>query len=372
MMRTFLSLLTLLLFAACSRTPEPVRAEFDVGELLSASADPRFVRATEPREFVFPDDHGPHPDFQTEWWYFTGTLADESGGEYGYQLTFFRRALALEAPKLDSNWASSEFCMAHFTLSSAREQRFEARERFERNALGLAGATSKPWRVWLRDWHVEGELDGGDVRLVARDGGLALDLVLRATRPVLLQGERGLSRKGAEPGNASYYYSIPRLDSRGTLAFDGRSVAVSGESWFDREWSTSALEKGQVGWDWFALRFDDGSDLMLYVMRRDDGSIDTFSSGCFSKPGSAPRRLAPDEFTIVATSNWTSPTSSATYPSTWRLTIPSLALECELEPLVRNCELGLSVRYWEGAVRANGTHDGTRVSGRGFVELTGY
>lgn len=371
-MRTLLLWLVLLFAFACSRTPEPLRAEFDVGELLSASADSRFERAAQPREFVFPRDHGPHPDFQTEWWYFTGTLADESGGEYGYQLTFFRRALAPEVPKLDSNWASSEFCMAHFTLSSSREGRFEARERFERNALGIAGATSEPWRVWLRDWRVEGDLDGGDVRLVARDGELALDLVLRATRGIVLQGDRGLSRKGAEPGNASYYYSIPRLDSRGTLAFDGRSVAVRGESWFDREWSTSALEQGQVGWDWFALRFDDGTELMLYVMRRDDGSLDAYSSGTFSGPGAAPRRLARDEFTVRPTSSWTSARSSATYPSAWRIDVPSLALSLDLEPLVRDCELNVSVRYWEGAVRASGTRDGATIAGRGFAELTGY
>lgn len=371
-MRTLSFLLALLSTFACSRTPEPVRAELDVGELLSAAADPRFERASAPREFVFPLDHGPHPTFQTEWWYFTGTLADASGGEYGYQLTFFRRALAPEAPRLDSNWASHEFYMAHFTLSAAKGQRFEARERFERGALGLAGARSEPWSVWLRDWRVEGDLDGGDVRLVARDGDLALDLTLRATRPVLLQGERGLSRKGAEPGNASFYYSIPRLDSRGTLELEGERFGVTGESWFDREWSTSALEPGQVGWDWFALRFDDGCDLMLYVMRRDDGSLDPFSSGTFAQPGAAPRMLARDDFTITPTARWTSPASGATYPSAWRITIPSLALECELEPLVSDCELAISVRYWEGAVRASGTRGGVQLSGRGFVELTGY
>lgn len=372
-MRTLWLWLVLLSTFACSRTPEPVRAEFDVGELLSATADPRFERATEPREFVFPRDHGPHPDFQTEWWYFTGTLADDTGGEYGYQLTFFRRALAPEAPKLDSNWASSEICMAHFTLSSSRAERFEARERFERPVLGLAGATSEPWRVWLRDWSVSGDLDGGDVQLVAREGDLALELTLRASRGIVLQGDRGLSRKGAQPGNASYYYSIPRLDSRGTLSIGGRKAEVRGESWFDREWSTSALEPGQIGWDWFALRFDDGSELMLYLMRHADGTLDPFSAGMFTSLGQPPRPLARDDFRVDVRSRWVSPHSGTSYPSTWTISVPALSLECELdEHIVNDCELLVSVRYWEGAVRAKGTRAGVPLVGRGFVELTGY
>ncbi|MBM3988686.1 MAG: carotenoid 1,2-hydratase [Planctomycetes bacterium] len=358
--------------AACSDERGSVRASLDVGDLLSAPADPRFERALAPREFAFPSDHGPHASFQTEWWYFTGTLADSAGREFGYQLTFFRRALAPDAPSLDSAWATKDIYMAHFTLADAQSGTFEARERFERGALGLAGASATPWRVWLRDWSVEGDLDAGDVRLRARDGELELDLALRATSALVRQGERGLSRKGAAAGNASHYYSLPRMRSQGTLALRGERHTVSGESWFDREWSTSALEEGQVGWDWFALRLDDGSELMLYRMRRADGSVDPFSSAMFTRKGAEPRALASNEFVVRESASWTSPASGASYPSRWTIEVPSLELAVELEPLVSDCELRVAVRYWEGAVRVKGTRESRALLGRGFVELTGY
>lgn len=371
-MRAALACLLLALLAACSDERESVRASLDVGDLLSAPADPRFERALEPREFSFPADHGPHPGFQTEWWYFTGTLADATGHEFGYQLTFFRRALAPEAPALDSAWATKDIYMAHFTLADAKRGTFEARERFERGALDLAGARATSWRVWLRDWSVEGDLDAGNVRLRAQDGDLELDLALRSTSALVKQGERGLSRKGAAPGNASHYYSIPRMRSEGTLALRGERLAVTGESWFDREWSTSALEEGQVGWDWFALRLDDGSELMLYRMRRSDGSLDPFSSAMFTRNGLEPRSIGSSEFTLRETARWTSPSSGASYPSRWTIEVPALGLACEVEPLVADCELRVAVRYWEGAVRVSGSRDARPVSGRGFVELTGY
>lgn len=363
----------LLLFslAACSPAGDSVRASLEVGDLLSAPADPRFARALEPRELAFPADHGPHPEFQTEWWYFTGTLADEAGRELGYQLTFFRRALAYQAPTLDSAWSARDVFMAHFTLADAANDTFEAHERFERGALGLAGASAAPFGVWLRDWRLDIQ-DDGRMRLRAAEGDLALELDLEPTSAIVLQGERGLSRKGAQPGNASHYYSIPRMRSKGTLSRGGARVAVSGESWFDREWSTSALEDGQVGWDWFALRLDDGSELMLYRMRRADGSADPFSSGTFTRLGAEPRKLDSDDFRITELARWKSSQSGASYPSRWTIEVPSLGLACELTPLVESCELLAAVRYWEGAVRVEGSRSGATVGGRGFVELTGY
>jgi predicted secreted hydrolase len=363
--------LLFLALASCAPSSEPVRASLEVGDLLSAPADPRFTRALEPRELAFPADHGPHPEFQTEWWYFTGTLADDTGREYGYQLTFFRRALAFEAPTLDSAWSARDVFMAHFTLADASKDSFEAHERFERGALGLAGASAAPFGVWLRDWRLDIQSDGR-MQLHAAEQDLALDLALEPSSAVVLQGERGLSRKGAQPGNASYYYSIPRMRSTGTLTRGGSRLAVSGESWFDREWSTSALEEGQVGWDWFALRLDDGSELMLYRMRRADGSADPFSSGTFTRLGADPRRLDSEDFRITELARWTSPQSGASYPNRWTLEVPSLGLTCTLTPLVASCELLAAVRYWEGAVRVEGSRSGSTVGGRGFVELTGY
>ena len=356
--------LLLVLCAACSGERAPAPASLSVGELLSAPADPRFERALAPRELAFPADHGPHPSFQTEWWYFTGNLDDEQGGELAYQLTFFRRALEFEPPSGGSAWRARDAWMAHLTVADVRSGAFRARERFERGALGLAGAQGAPWRVWLRDWRADGELDGGELHLVARDEGLALDLTLRAAGPPVLHGERGLSRKGREPGSASYYYSIPRLETRGTLALDGRAHAVRGASWYDREWSTSVLEPGQIGWDWFGLRLEDGAALMLFRMRRDDRSADPCSGGTYVAPDGARASIAAADFALDELARWTSPASSASYPARWRIRVREPALELEFAASLPDCELPLSVRYWEGPVRGAGV--------RGFAELTGY
>jgi predicted secreted hydrolase len=375
MMRTHLVALALGAFAAgCAREQVPEPQSLGVGEILSAPADPRFERALEPRELHFPADHGPHESFQTEWWYFTGNLDAEDGRELAYQLTFFRRSLAFERPELDSGWAARDAALAHFTVGDAASGEFVSFERFQRHALGLSGAQGDPWRVWLRDWSASGELEGGGARLVAEglasDGnGVAIDLVLRASGPVVLHGDRGLSRKGHEPGNASYYASIPRLETRGTVRIGGRERSVRGESWFDHEWSTSALDAGQTGWDWFALRFADGRVLMLYVLRRDDGSRDTTSSGTFVAADGTTHHLALDSFEIEALATWTSRRSGASYPSRWRIRVPAHALQVEITPTVPASELAHSVRYWEGPVRGE---DGAGEAVRGFVELTGY
>lgn len=362
-------LFALVLLAACSDTHES-SPQFAVGALLSSQADPGFARALEPREFVFPADHGAHPEFQTEWWYFTGNLADASGREFGYQLTFFRRALQAGEVANASNWAARDVYMAHFALSDVGAKRFHSFERFSRGALELAGASSEPWRVWLEDWSAAGSLDvGGTARLVARQGDVALELEVSATKIPIFQGENGLSRKGAEPGNASYYYSLTRLDTRGHIALGESTFAVRGTSWFDREWSTSALEPGQIGWDWFALQFDDGRELMLYRMRREDGALDPHSSGTLIDAQGAVTRLAANDFTLEVLARWRSEASGITYPSRWRIAIPSAGLVLDLEPKLADQELRRAVTYWEGAVRV--TRDGTTF-GSGYVEMTGY
>lgn len=360
-----------LLVASCGRepAPEPRAAALAVGEVLSEPADPRFDRALGPRELAFPADHGPHEGFQTEWWYFTGNLDADDGRELAFQLTFFRRALAYERPELESEWAARDVAFAHFAVGDARTAEFESFERFQRHALGLSGWERDPWRVWLRDWSASGELEGGDLRLVAEEDGVAIDLVLRASSPRVLHGERGLSRKGREPGSASYYVSLPRLATRGTVRAGGRTFEVRGESWFDHEWSTSALEPGQAGWDWFALRFEDGRTLMLYVLRRDDGTPDTTSSGTLVAADGTTRHVALEELEIEALATWTSPRTGAIYPSRWRIRVPGHDVQVEIAPTVPASELVHTVRYWEGPVRGE---DGGGGPVRGFVELTGY
>ena len=279
-----------------------------------------FARAEGPPDFVFPQDHGPHPDFLTEWWYYTGNLEGADGQRFGYQLTFFRRAVrpAAERIERESDWSAEQIYLAHFALSDIRGGKFHAFERYERGAAGLAGATADPlYRVWLHDWQVE-QTGEDTFRLSAKAGEVALDLTLTDRKGITLQGDRGYSRKGAEPGNASLYYSQTRLESAGRVALDGESIPVTGWSWLDREISTSVLSDGQIGWDWFAIQLDDGSEMMLFHIRNKDGSIAEYSQGTFIAPDGTATSLKREDFSITPEAAWRSPHSGGVYPSRWR------------------------------------------------------
>jgi predicted secreted hydrolase len=354
--------------AACSPQQVDPREVLSVATSLASEPDPRFERALEPRAFTFPADHGPHPSFQIEWWYFTGNLEDARGRRFGYQLTFFRSALGPEAPERASRWAARDAWMAHFAVTDVAAGEFHAFERFERGALELAGARADPFSVWTGPWHAEGtEGTTFPVRLQADQDGLALDLTLAPAKPAVLQGDRGLSQKGEQRGNASYYYSFPRLDTRGEIRTPEQSFSVSGSSWLDREWSTSALEHGQVGWDWLALQLDDGRELMLYQIRREDGTPGPHSAGALIEADGSTRRLALADFSIEVLDTWVSPRSGVTYPALWRIRVLTADLDLEVRPVLAGQELDLTFRYWEGAVDVWGTQ-----RGRGYVELVGY
>ncbi len=334
-----------------------------------------YARAVEPRVFRFPEDHGPHPAFRTEWWYVTGNLAGEGGRHVGFQLTFFRYALAPDPPASSSPWATSQAWMAHLAVTDTDRGAFHAFERFARGAQDLAGARASPFRVWLEDWMLEGV--GADaafpMRLSAEEDGVALDLVLGAGKPPVLQGDAGLSRKGAEPGNASYYYSHTRMPTRGTVILGTDTLAVRGTAWMDREWSTSVLSEGQTGWDWFALQLDEGWELMVYALRTGDGSAHALSEGVLVDPDGAKRRLAwGSEVVVEPLDAWTSPTTGVRYPSRWRILVPERNWDLQVTPVLENQELDLAFRYWEGAVRVMSYGEGAPVAGRGYVELTGY
>jgi len=332
-----------------------------------------FARADGPKDLVFPADRGSHPDYQTEWWYYTGNLQTANALHYGYQLTFFRRALLppQEQSPRESKWAASQVYMAHFAISNVPDRRFRAFERVSRGSVGLAGAAGEPYHVWLENWSVE-EVESGVVHLHAEQDDLFLDLTLTDRKGVVLEGDRGYSQKGAEPGNASYYYSQTRLETVGTLQVGGRKDEVTGLSWMDHEFSTSSLAPGQVGWDWFALQMDDGSELMVYQIRRKDGSADPSSSGTLVAPDGTARHLTRDDFRIGLTNQWRSPHSGANYPARWTVEVPVASLTLRIEPYLADQELNLSYSYWEGAVHFTGEHAGLAVSGDGYVELTGY
>jgi predicted secreted hydrolase len=357
--------------------PGGLEASLAVSAALGAGDLAGFARALAPRPLSFPADLGPHPEFRTEWWYYTGNLETTAGRHFGFQLTFFRTALAPPAAdgagRRTSAWAASQLYLAHFALTDTAGRRFHAWSRLGREALGLAGARAKPFRVWLEDWSAESAAPTGEpVRLRAAEGDVAIDLVVASEKPLVLQGDRGFSRKGPEPGNASYYYSWSRLSARGTVRAGAETLPVSGLAWMDREWSTSALGPDLVGWDWLALQLDDGREVMVYRLRRRDGTADAHSAGALIAADGATRALAPGDVTLDALDHWTSPRSRVRYPSRWRLAVPRAALGLEITPRLRDQELIVGTRYWEGAVAVEGTAAGRPIAGRGYVELVGY
>jgi len=329
-----------------------------------------FLKVEAPREFSFPEDHGAHDGFRVEWWYFTGNLESPEGRRFGYQLTFFRSALGPGMPQRSGFFAANHAWMAHFTVSDVSGGLFHDFERFGREAADLAGVTPGARRLWLKDWSCEFDAAGEQVQLSAGEAGVEIRLRLTAHRPPVLQGDGGLSRKNAGVGNASYYYSVPRLSTEGTVVQGGRRFQVSGDSWLDREWSSGGLAPEQVGWDWFALQLDDGSDLMWYCLRRADGSTDPFNGGSLALGDGSVRRLSAGELTLEVDEHWLSPRSQVHYPSRWRLR--GQGLELLVTPALADQELAGTFRYWEGAVDVRGSRDGRSVGGRGYVELVGY
>jgi predicted secreted hydrolase len=370
--RRFIALLALLLpFAVSGDEAEAPQSR--LSGLLGSGDDAGFEKAIDPRVFVFPGDHGPHPGFRNEWWYVTGNLDGDGGERFGFELTIFRFALTPALPAAESDWRSNQVYIAHFAVTDAGRERFYAAERYSRGALGLAGASADPFRVWIDDWEM-GVAERGQPerwRLRASDPEFALDIWLTAAKPPVLNGVDGLSQKSAEPGNASYYYSITRWLTDGTLRLRDDEFRVSGLSWLDREWSSSALAADQLGWDWFALQFSDGSELMFYNLRKLDGSQDEHSAGTWIAADGTSRHIDRDEIDIAVTDTWDSP-EGGRYPSAWTLRFPEKGLSLDIRPVMADQELFTTVRYWEGAVDVQGERQGESIEGRGYVELTGY
>ena len=365
-----LLLLFSIFLVSCSSQPDQVSARVFGGAAQSIEG---FQRADNSQVLAFPDDFGPHPEFLTEWWYYTGNLETDAGRPFGYQLTFFRRALTPpnEVSERLSPWASDQVYFAHFAISDIAANEHHSFEHFTRGAAGLAGAQSVPYAVWLENWHVEGT--GIDqYRLFASQDGISVQLDLTDEKGPVLQGLDGYSQKGPEAGNASYYYSQTRLTSSGTIAIKGREFAVSGQSWKDHEYSTSVLSDGLVGWDWFSLQLDDGSEVMLYQLRYADGRVGEFSSGTLISPEGDTTPLSQNDFEIVVQATWRSPHSEAVYPAAWTLRIPQAKLNLNISPRMADQEMLVSFIYWEGAINVEGDSNGMAVDGTGYVELTGY
>ena len=380
--RFILRLWAIILLAIVSTNfADAQRTSTSVSDTLSSKADEEFARVLEPMTFQFPRDHGAHPEYQIEWWYYTGNLHTNDGEAFGYQLTFFRFALTPEMPERTSHFATNQVYMGHFAITAAANNEYFCFERRSRGAGGLAGAAGDPtYKVWLEDWSAT-EVEPGVMRLhvpstsdsIEMEPQIGLSLDLRQTRPPILQGNRGLSQKGPEPGNATYYYSLVGLETTGEITINGKTAAVSGISWMDHEFGTSFLPEGFVGWDWFSLQLDNDLTLMLYCLRRSDQSCDPQTlEGTLIYPDGGQLRIGTKDFTLTSTRQWTSPESGAIYPSGWQITFPELNISLQVEPLIPNQEFRASFTYWEGAVRVRGQINGAAVGGHGYVELTGY
>lgn len=331
-----------------------------------------FPRITGPRRFDFPRDHGPHPEYRHEWWYLTGNLAVRDGREFGYQITFFRFAISPREAKSPSAWSTNQVYMAHVALTDVQKQRFHNFERFSRGALGLAGAQSTPFRLWIDDWDVLGTESLFPLQVRIAEDAISLKLRLDSRKPIVLQGDRGYSRKGDAAGNASHYYSFTRLQTTGEITVDGATHQVIGESWLDREWGSSALSADFVGWDWFSLQLDDGRELMFFHLRHADGSVDLLSHGSLVAADGQVQPLTIADVEAWPSRWWRSADGKHRYPVAWQLRLPEEGLELMVTPRLDQQEWQGAFRYWEGAVEVSGTAHGQPVAGQGYLELTGY
>lgn len=345
--------------------------------LLGAACLPlgaaEYRRALPGYRYTFPRDHGAHPDFRTEWWYYTGHLAAGDGRRFGYQLTFFRSALEQQGAN-PSRWAARNLYLAHFAVSDVTGRRLHLAERLAREGLGEAGGEREGLKVWIGDW--EAVAEGAAHRLRAREGSFAIDLRLEPAKPLVVHGRDGVSQKAEGPGHASHYYSFPRLKTAGTLVAEGRSLKVTGQSWMDHEFGSAQLREDQVGWDWFSLQLDNGFEVMLYLLRHGDGRADPHSSGTLVHPDGRAQHLRRDDFAVEVLERWKSPRSPGLYPIRWRIRVPRAALDVTVAPLFPDQELDTAkstrVIYWEGASRVEGTMAGKAVRGDAYVEMTGY
>lgn len=333
-------------------------------------------QALGPRTWQFPRDHGAHPEYRTEWWYFTGILEGAAGQPFGYQLTFFRQGLRFLLPAGGNPWDVRDVYLGHFAVSDLAAKQFRYAEKISRSGPGLARASVESMDVRLLRWSAK--MKGPDIFLRAAEKGLELDLTLTPKKPLVFHGRNGLSQKGPNPGQASYYTSFTHLETRGALKMPERNspVAVQGRSWFDQEFGSNQLTSEQTGWDWFSLYLSDGREVMIYFLRRKNGSIEPASSGTLIEPDGTSRHLFLEDIGVSARRHWKSPRSGGVYPAAWQIQIPSVGIDLALEPFLSDQELNTEgttgVVYWEGAVAGRGTSKGRPATCRGYVELTGY
>jgi predicted secreted hydrolase len=327
--------------------------------------------------YEFPRDHFDHPKYQTEWWYYTGNVKSGDGRRFGFELTFFRQGVNRDAAKAGA-WDVRDLYLAHLALSDLDGGHFYHTERTNRAGPGIAGVSSNDARIWNGNWQIQ--WNGDEQRLRAVDSRFELQLALRSEKPPVIQGEDGVSQKGADAGHASHYISLTHLATNGTIALNGKSFQVSGLAWMDHEFFTHQLESDQIGWDWFSVQLADDTELMLFRIRRKDGSVDPFSAATFVDARGQSTHLRSTDFSLQPSgATWTSAITKATYPVQWRIAVPKLGLDLDVKTPLASQELTggssngtLTPSYWEGAVAYTGTRTGSKIQGVGYLEMTGY
>jgi predicted secreted hydrolase len=346
-----------------------------------AGTDQGYLSVTGPCGFSFPSDHGAHPGYRTEWWYYTGNLEGENQHPYGFQLTFFRRQLGpptgkTAAQTVESAWRTRQIYLGHAAVSDIAAGRHLQAEAMARNALGMAGVLRNEGEttIYLKNWTA---VINGDIQVLqAHTDQFGLDLRLSAMKPPVFHGQDGYSRKGSGPEMASCYYSFTRLQARGTLVVAGRSVSVAGNGWMDHEFSTAPLEPGITGWDWFSIQLSDQTEIMIFLLRKKSGEYHAVSSGTYVDPLGQTRHLSMKDFNISVRDTWRSPKSKAVYPAKWDVKVVPLKIALHLSSRLADQEMitreSTGVTYWEGSVSVQGTRGAHSLTGTGYVELTGY
>jgi len=341
--------------------------------LAVSSSLAQFRSALPGYRYEFPRDYFNHPDYQTEWWYYTGNLQTSDGHKFGFELTFFRQGVNRDPVK--SAWGLQDIYFAHFALSDLTGKKFFHTERTNRAGPGIAGASVEQQKVWNGNWSVAWN-DGAEL-LEAFADSHSTTLSLKPQKPPVMHGENGVSQKSAGAGRASHYFSVTRLAASGTLTFDSQQYSVAGLAWMDHEFFSHQLEVEQVGWDWFSIQLNDNSELMLFQIRRKDGSIDPFSAATFVDPQGRPTHLRSTDFALSATADiWTSSTTKARYPIRWQIRVPALRLSLEATTQLPSQELvatsNVAPSYWEGAILLQGKKNSSDIAGSGYLEMTGY
>lgn len=337
-----------------------------------------FDMATAGYQYRFPHDHGAHERFRTEWWYYTGHVVAADGHRFGFELTFFRRGMPPDQVQtLPSRWSIQQLYLAHFALTDLDAGRFYYADKVSREGLGKAGADTDRLHVWVDRWSLlTNDPAASSHQLQAATDSVAINLTVIPKKPPVIHGHDGLSRKGADPGQASHYYSLTHLATEGQIRVGTETFAVTGLSWMDHEFGSADLGQNVVGWDWFSLQLSDSTELMWYSLRRADGSSDPVSSGTLVLADGRAHALDAQDLSIESLAHWTSPRSNGRYPQRWRLTSATMGLDVTVESLLADQELDTArstgVTYWEGAVSVSGQVRGAPVRGRGYVEMTGY